>query len=95
MSCAKANPSVPKAKPSTYESMFYTNLAGAGVGLFLSVVTGQFHEGIAFCIRSPAVLEAIVAYRYAVSCTLVVAAGMVTDEKTGIIVCLLTVSAVQ
>ena len=37
------------AKLSMFESMLYTNLAGAVIALLLAAATGQIAEGMAFC----------------------------------------------
>ncbi|EKX39359.1 hypothetical protein GUITHDRAFT_114557 [Guillardia theta CCMP2712] len=52
----------PKAKPSMFESMMYTNLAGAVVALAFCVATGQLQEGIDFCKRSEEFIYALSAF---------------------------------
>jgi len=42
-----------KPKMTSFESMFYTNIAGAVVALVLCVGSGQMQEGIALCQASP------------------------------------------
>jgi len=48
-----------EAKISMFESMFYTNISGAGVALILCLLTGQFFAGLAFILRSPSLFLAI------------------------------------
>ena len=45
------NPSQPKAKPTQYESMFYTNLSGCLIAFLLGVLKGDLATGVAFCLK--------------------------------------------
>merc|ERR1719316_1651265 len=45
-----------------HESMLWTNFSGFLVALVLCVCTGQMTEGVAFCLRHPEVIQAIMIY---------------------------------
>jgi hypothetical protein len=49
-------------RPTPFESMLYTNLAGAIVALGFAVVTGQMQDGLAFCRASSEFVQALVAF---------------------------------
>jgi len=59
------NPSQPKAKPTQYESMFYTNLSGCLIAFLLGVLKGDLATGVAFCLKYPEVMTAILVYSLA------------------------------
>jgi hypothetical protein len=51
------------AKLSMFESMLYTNLAGAVIALLLAAATGQIAEGMAFCKKGgEPFVQALLAY---------------------------------
>jgi len=54
-----------KPVPTMHESMFWTNASGCLVALALGLCTGQITEGVAFCIRAPEVMQAILIYSLA------------------------------
>jgi UDP-galactose transporter B1 len=58
----KLNPDKAKPKPTMHESMFWTNASGCIVAALLALVTGHLTEGIAFCIKFPEVLTAVLVY---------------------------------
>ena len=59
------NPENPKAKPTMYESMLYTNLSGCLVAGGLAAFAGQLTDGVAFCQKYPDVLQALIIYSLA------------------------------
>lgn len=61
-STALLNKAKPGAKPTPFESMLYTNLAGAIVALGFAVVTGQMQDGLALCRASSEFVQALVAF---------------------------------
>ncbi|KAL1526530.1 hypothetical protein AB1Y20_015239 [Prymnesium parvum] len=65
LSTKKLNPNNLKAKPTMHESMFYTNLSGVFVALALAAATGHLQDGLAFCVKFPDCLSAIVIYSVA------------------------------
>ena len=48
-----------------HESMLWTNFSGFLVACGLAVATGQATEGVAFCMRNPEVIKAIMIYSLA------------------------------
>jgi len=54
-----------KPTPTMHESMAWTNLSGCLIAGLLGLVTGQFTQGVAFCIKNPEVMKAILVYSLA------------------------------
>ena len=54
-----------KPVPTMHESMLWTNLSGTIVAFALAIVTGQITSGLAFCMRNPEVINAILVYSLA------------------------------
>ena len=54
-----------KPVPTMHESMFWTNFSGVMVAFGLAVVTGHLTNGVAFCMRNPEVLRALIVYSLA------------------------------
>ena len=54
-----------KPVPTMHESMLWTNLSGTIVAFALAIVTGQISSGLAFCMRNPEVINAILVYSLA------------------------------
>ena len=54
-----------KPVPTMHESMLWTNFSGFLVACALAVCTGQATEGVAFCMRNPEVINAIMIYSLA------------------------------
>mmetsp|Transcript_28015 Transcript_28015/g.66856 ORF Transcript_28015/g.66856 Transcript_28015/m.66856 type:complete len:329 (-) Transcript_28015:142-1128(-) len=59
---AELNKDKKGAKPTPFESMLYTNLAGAIVALGFAALTGQIQEGLALCRASPEFVNALGAF---------------------------------
>ena len=59
------NPKTPNAKPSMYESMFYTNLSGMLVALGFAIATGQLISGVAACGVHKELSRAVLVYSFA------------------------------
>ena len=59
------NAGAPSSKPTTHESMMYTNAAGCAVIAVVGFATGEITAGFAFCGRHPQVLTAIAIYSLA------------------------------
>ena len=59
------NAGAPSSKPTTHESMMYTNAAGCAVIAVVGFATGEITAGFAFCGRHPQVLMAIAIYSLA------------------------------
>lgn len=59
------NPKTPNAKPSVYESMFYTNLSGMLVALGFAIATGQLASGFAACVTHTELARAVLVYSFA------------------------------
>jgi len=59
------NPKTPNAKPSVYESMFYTNLSGMLVALGFAIATGQLVSGFAACVAHTELARAVLVYSFA------------------------------
>jgi len=63
---AELNPDFPgKPVPTMHESMLWTNLSGCMVALVLGLFTGHITEGVAFCLKNPECMWAIVVYSLA------------------------------
>jgi len=54
-----------KPVPTMHESMFWTNISGFLTAVVLAFATGQMFDGIAFCMRNPEVMNAIMIYSLA------------------------------
>jgi UDP-galactose transporter B1 len=54
-----------KPVPTMHESMLWTNFSGFLVACGLALATGQLTEGVAFCLRNPEVINAIIIYSLA------------------------------
>ena len=52
-STKKLNPENPKAKPSSCESMLWTNASGFLVALVFAAATGHLQGGLDFCVKNP------------------------------------------
>merc|ERR1719502_1439415 len=61
-STKKLNPENPKAKPSSCESMLWTNFSGFLVALVFAAATGHLQGGLEFCVKNPDCMTAIVIY---------------------------------
>jgi len=61
-STKKLNPGNEKAKPTMHESMLWTNVSGCLVAIVLGVFTGHLTDGMAFCMKHPEVMTAILVY---------------------------------
>jgi len=59
------NADVKAAKPTMHESMLYTNLSGCLVAGVLAAFAGQLTDGVAFCLKYPEVMQALVIYSLA------------------------------
>jgi UDP-galactose transporter B1 len=59
------NPGTPNAKPTQYESMFWTNLSGVIVAMVFAALSGHLSAGIDFCVRFPQVLQPMVMFALA------------------------------
>jgi UDP-galactose transporter B1 len=60
---AELNPDFPgKAVPTMHESMCFTNASGCLVALVLGIFTGHISEGVAFCLKNPDCMLAIIIY---------------------------------
>ena len=53
------------AKPTMHESMLYTNLSGCLVAGVLAALAGHLTDGVAFCLKYPEVMNALVIYSLA------------------------------
>ena len=58
----KLNADVKAAKPTMHESMLYTNLSGCLVAGVLAFFAGHLTDGVAFCLKYPEVMQALVIY---------------------------------
>ena len=56
------NADVKAAKPTMHESMLYTNLSGCLVAGVLAFFAGHLTDGVAFCLKYPEVMQALVIY---------------------------------
>jgi UDP-galactose transporter B1 len=54
-----------KAKPTSFESMLYTNISGALVAGVLALLSGHLSNGVAFCMKHSEVMSAIFWYSLA------------------------------
>ena len=54
-----------KPVPTMHESMLWTNFSGFLVACVLALCTGQLTGGVAFCVRNPEVIQAVIVYSLA------------------------------
>jgi len=59
------NADVKAAKPTMHESMLYTNLSGCLVAGVLAFFAGHLTQGVAFCLKYPDVMQALIVYSLA------------------------------
>jgi len=59
------NVGMANAKPTMHESMLYTNLSGCIVAVVLAFAAGQLTDGVAFCLKYPEVMQALIIYSLA------------------------------